>query len=264
MATAKSQTAVGGLNLYDILYLPFEAAANAQANLTDKTLDFIRRFALDGSGGLLTTTITAGGTIDSSSALITNASGRLITDASNLQALGFAQPDGRPYVATSATSGLMTIAAHNSPPGATGLYFYQTQKSLTIPMISLFNIPALNMRAVTVDLAVEINQVTKNDASKSLSGSTGYDNKNSAWGKIGGSFDVKASAASQDTQSGSNTQKVKYQVHMEAANDPPVGLLRLLDWSMGIDNPPAADVSRMKSGDLFKPPPPLADLNLSK
>lgn len=262
MATARSQTAVGGLNLYDILYLPFEAAANAQANLTDKTLDFIRRFALDGSGGLLTTTITAAGTVESSSNIITNSSGKQVTDASNLLALGFGQPDGRAYVV--GTNGVMTITDAGASAGSTGLYYYQTQKQLTIPMISLFNIPALNMRAVTVDLAVEINQVTKNDASKSLSGSTGYDNKNSAWGKIGGSFDVKASAASQDTQSGSNTQKVKYQVHMEAANDPPVGLLRLLDWSMGIDNPPAANVARLKNGDLFGPPPPLADLNLSK
>jgi hypothetical protein len=234
MATSKPETVVGGLNLGDILFLPFEAAANAQAKLTDKTLDFIRTFGLDSSNGLITTTISSYGTID-------------VSNAASIP--GSKEIDGT-------TAGL--------PPLQSPLKYFQSVKSLTVPMISLFNIPALNMRAVTVDLAVEINQVTKSDASKSLGASTSYDNKKTMWGSIGGAFDVKASAASADTQSGSNTQKVKYQVHMEAANDPPVGLLRLLDWSMGIDNPPAIDYSRMKDTDLFKPMPSLAELNFSK
>jgi hypothetical protein len=187
---------------------------------------------------LITTTISSYGTIDVSLSTATIAGSRKLSDAA-------ASAAGLPLLDST-------------------LSYFQSVKSLTIPMISLFNVPALNMRAVTVDLAVEINQVTKSDASKSLGASTKYDNKGSAWGAIGGSFDVQASAASADTQSGSNTQKVKYQVHMEAANDPPVGLLRLLDWSMGIDNPPALDYSRMKDGDLFKPIPSLAQLNFDK
>ena len=230
----------GGLDMYELFYTPFKAAADAQALLTDNTLKFIKRFGLDGSNGIITTTICSYGGIDSSTNSLTGGGRVEITDPVILESLDLSSNGGMRH--------------------------YQSKKSLTIPYIALFNVPALKMRAVTVDLALEIDKIEKKDSSDIASQEqklTGGGGANWGVASFRSDFEVKATSSSQNTTSSTNATKVKYMVHMEAADDPPVGLTKILDWCMGVDNPPAADYSRLKSSDLFKPMDSLGALNMS-
>lgn len=232
--------AAAGIDMYELFYTPFKAAADAQALLTDNTLKFIKRFGLDGSNAIITTTICSYGGIDSSNVALTGGGRTEITNDSILESLDLSSNGGMRH--------------------------YQTKKQLTIPYIALFNVPALKMRAVTVDLALEIDKIEKKDSSDSNSNDqklTGGGGANWGVASFRSDFEVKATSSSQNTTSSTNATKVKYMVHMEAADDPPVGLTKILDWCMGVDNPPASDYSRLTSADLFKPMESLGALNMS-
>ena len=243
--------AAAGLDMYELFYTPFKAAADAQALLTDNTLKFIQRFGLDGSNGIITTTICSYGNIDSSSAQPSGGYTK-ITNPEVIANLG-----KEPYATTGAFAGTATTD---------GLMHFQSKKQLTIPYIALFNVPALKMRAVTVDLALEIDKIEKKDTSNStdnLYGVTGGGGANWGVASFRSDFQVKCNSSSQNTTSSTNATKVKYQVHMEAADDPPIGLTKILDWCMGVENPPASDYSRMTNDDLFKPMQTMAALNMT-
>ncbi len=236
-----------GLDMYELFYTPFKAAADAQALLTDNTLKFIKKFGLDGSNGIITTTICSYGNVDSSNVALSGGYNK-ITDAGVIANLGL-----EPYVGTTGKT-------------ADNLMHFQSKKQLTIPYIALFNVPALKMRAVTVDLALEIDKIEKKDSSNASDNAVRVSGGGGAnWGvaSFHSDFEVKATSSSQNTTSSTNATKVKYMVHMEAADDPPVGLTKILDWCMGVDNPPASDYSRLKSSDLFKPMESLGQLNMS-
>jgi len=133
----------------------------------------------------------------------------------------------------------------------------QGQKSLTVPLISLLNVPSLQMNLVTVDLAISIDQNTRTDTSDSttVDVSAAVDFKKMA--KTGGIFgkmlsgvtaEAKVSNTSSENTSNASQTKVKYLVHMEATNNPPPGLQMVLNWVTSTTNPIAPDRSKERAG----------------
>jgi len=210
MASGIVTNIASSINFHDMLAQPFTAAAAAQAKMSGTTIDFINRFCLDQSGNVRTTTMTCN--YDDPSGSIT------ATDGSGLK---------------------------------------QSKKALTVPLLSLLNVPSLQMNLITVDLAISIDQQTRSDTSNSLAmdASAGLDFSKMAgsggiFGKMlsGVSASAKVSNTSSDTTSNSSQSKVKYLVHMEAANNPPAGLQTILNWLTSTTNPIAPNRTKENIG----------------
>jgi hypothetical protein len=210
MASGIVNSIANSLDFTTMLSQPFEAAAAAQGKMSGHTIEFLNRFCLDSSGNVRTTTLTCN--YDDPSGVLT------ANDGSGLK---------------------------------------QSRKALTVPIVTLLNVPALQLNVVTVDLAISIDQQTKQDTTSSMAidASAGLDFSKMAgsggvFGKIlsGVAASAKVSNTSTDTTSASAQTKVKYLVHMEAVNNPPVGLQTILNFLTSTTNPIAPNRAKENTG----------------
>ena len=183
------------IDFHKMIGQPFMAAAQAQLEMCNTTIKFLQNFCLDNSGNVITTTISCN--YDDPSGTLT------ATDGTNIK---------------------------------------QSRKALTVPLIALLNVPAFQMQKVVVDLKLRIDSMSKVDTSEniqgSLSGSATYGKDSSGNDKggifsaknFGGTINASVSGGSSKAQSDSNSTSIIYDVHMEAENKPPPGLIMILDW----------------------------------
>jgi hypothetical protein len=217
------------MDLSDLLFSPFNAAAMAQAKLANITVDFIKTFAFETDEAGKQTNDIRTVTVSSYFDLPIDASGqgRLInTGVSN-----------ESFVRTDAydTEGYQDPDPTKRPE----IWARQGSRSLTVPFLSLLNVPALQMQKVTVDLTVKIESQTKattNTAStSSVDSNTSASVSYSSWfspvsASLSTSVNTKATNSNNSTNSIDNSSSSKLDIHMEAINQPPVGLTMILDF----------------------------------
>jgi hypothetical protein len=102
-------------------------------------------------------------------------------------------------------------------------------KVLNLPFITLLNVPSLQIKKFTIDLTIELISVQDSSMTQSSDFVSGYDAWNAAGGS-GGSYSTIAKGSSSGTSSTSNTQAIKYELHLECATTTPPGITMLMDF----------------------------------
>jgi hypothetical protein len=219
------------MDLSDLLFSPFNAAAMAQAKLANITVDFIKTFAFE--------TAQDPDFPDDPTKQIQTNDIRTVTVSSYfempLDASGQGELIDTGIVNVGATGTADDPDIANRPT----IFKRQGTRQLTIPFLSLLNVPALQMQKVTVDLTVKIESQTKattnTSATSSVDSSTKASMSFSSWfspvsASISTSVNTKATNSNNSTNSVDNSSSSKLDIHMEAINQPPVGLTIILDF----------------------------------
>lgn len=113
----------------------------------------------------------------------------------------------------------------------------QKQRQLTIPLITMLNVPALQIQKMSVDLTLKINSQVATSSTNTKGFSVGASASVSG-GVNAGIFNASASASVSTSVSSSNSNtnsmdassSAKYAIRIEAENKPPAGLAILLDF----------------------------------
>lgn len=187
-----ASSAFSQLDMGSLIAQPLHAVVDAQVQLSLSTVNFIKNFALDSSTNTLRNIVIS----QESIAPRTDANGNPVFDSS-----------GNPL-------------------------FDIQQNTLNLPLITLLNVPALQVKKFTIDLTLEllsiqdVSATINTDSITSLS-SFGYDN----WNVTGGSSGIYRSfARGTSNESSTNQQSIKYAVHLECATTTPPGVTLLLDF----------------------------------
>lgn len=195
---------ISRLDLSQLLYSPFQAAAMAQANLANTTVDFIKTFAFEpGTDEVRTVTLSSFYDMD-----ISANGGKEVDDPYN--------------------------------PGKKAR---QGKKTLTIPFLTLLNVPALQMQKVVVDLTVKVESqsIVRNEAASTSASQTSTNaafayNAFFSSGSFSTSVNTQVSASNNSSSSIDSSSSAKYDIHMEAINQPPIGLSIILDFLTSSSN----------------------------
>ena len=121
-----------------------------------------------------------------------------------------------------------------------GVTTRQSMKSLTIPFISLVNIPSFQIQKMTLNLDISIDSITKEAAA--FQTQTDFE---ASYGKgglmqfvLGGpQIGIKVSGATQNEKSNENSEKVIYKIEVVGEQVRPRGINVLLDWASSSQNP---------------------------
>lgn len=270
-AQVQGQT-LAALPLAQLFGAPFEAAANAQNELANATAKFIRQFGMDNSGNVWMNTFTSyydiptSDVIDISGGYLLDASGGGIfcaqggvtnlgdyksvtssTGVTRYKVTAFLKDSDRPpSVNGSQTYGFTKrIAQRVYILNDDGKVLYvQGIRSISVPFISLVNIPALFIENVQVEFAITIK--TQSVVQTNSSNTYGYENTNSGtnsgWGwNWGTSYNYKSDYISHTTASSTSTASAKsdtstestYMVAMKAKQVDPPGLTAIMNFITG-------------------------------
>ena len=180
------------LDLASLLAQPLHAMVDAQTELSLSTIKFIRDFGIDpsGDGTTLRNVIISQ---DSSEVLRDDRGVPILDDNSQIQ-------------------------------------YATSQNILTLPLISLLNVPALQIKKFTIDLTIELISIQTISGEYIKDYQSGYDTW-AAQGGSAGSYKSYAKGSSSETNSSPN-QSIKYSLHIEAAISQPQGLTMLMDFLM--------------------------------
>jgi hypothetical protein len=124
-----------------------------------------------------------------------------------------------------------------------GVTTRQSMKSLTIPFISLVNIPSFQIQKMTLNLDISIDSITKEAAA--FQTQTDFEATNDSGGFMGlignivaqPEISIKVSGATQNEKSNENSQKVIYKIEVVGEQVRPRGINVLLDWASSSQNP---------------------------
>lgn len=265
-AKTQGQT-LAELPLYDLFATPFLAAARVQANLAEATSTFIRQFAMDACGNVFMTTLSTFFDIPISS--VSDLSGNYLVDPSGGGVFASSTAITGGYTSWSDAGGFGTVTgvgictakltSTDYAPGTTGgfqkrvanrvystdskgkVLFVQGIKSVSVPFISLVNVPALTLEEVTVEFCIniktqEVKERTDDAAATSIQASQNQ-------GRIGvkgwfGGFNYArqssavstAVATSKSKASSETSTESTYLVTMKAKQVDPPGLTAILKF----------------------------------
>lgn len=234
---------------------PFEAASDAQKQLAENSADFIKRYALDPSGNVWMQTLSSyydiptsqvgdisggflldarGGGIFSSSAVNTpkvgtdgrtrNTTTRLVeTDRPD------ADPTGSRYGYKKRIGNRVYILDE-----AGKVLYVQGIRTLSIPFISLVNVPSLFINEVSVDFAMSIktqSSVAADSSNQSLNLTAAYSHSG-GYRKQHYAATTAVSSSAAQSKSDTNTEST-YLVSMRAKHIEPPGLAALMLFITG-------------------------------
>ena len=152
-----------------------------------------------------------------------------------LQTFAFEKDDSDKNTGVLRTFTIKTYA--DDPIDSSNGKIVQKKKELTLPLLTVLNVPALTITKVNVDLTLKIDTQTKIQKASSLdftagasaSGTVGYNALFSS-GSASFSVDTRVTSSSSNKASVDSSSSAKYDVHMEAENKLPVGLALILDF----------------------------------
>ena len=108
--------------------------------------------------------------------------------------------------------------------------------AMNVPLLTIMNIPSLQIQNVSIDLVVEVDAMTEKKEASATEKTSAFGVKVDAgwkgWGakvNVSTTYNTTAKLSSSAANSDKLNTKAKYQVHVEAKNNPPVGLMKLLD-----------------------------------
>jgi len=108
----------------------------------------------------------------------------------------------------------------------------EVDKTLSVPLLSIVNVPSLSVKKVDIDFEMEVKQQTQQKSS--LATDTTVNVKYSSfWSPISASITGSVSTSKETTRKTDNS--AKYSVHVEARDDgPPEGLAKVLNILSGL------------------------------
>ncbi len=128
----------------------------------------------------------------------------------------------------------------------------QKKRTLTLPILTLLNVPALQISKVEVDLTIKIDTQSSSQSQSSLDFTAGASAEGSASynvlfskGSASFSVDTRVTSSSSNKESTDSTSSAKYDIRMGAENKPPPGLSMIMDFCNRTDGAP--DRSKIKS-----------------
>ena len=114
--------------------------------------------------------------------------------------------------------------------------------TVNVPLLTILNIPCMQIQAVNIDLVVEVEAMSAKKNSSTSENTSAFGLKVEAgwsgWGarvNVEATYNTTAKLSSSTSNNDKLNTKAKYQVHLEAENRPPVGLLKILDKLMNND-----------------------------
>jgi hypothetical protein len=256
---------------------PFEAAYQAQGELAMSTASFIKRFGLTPSNEMLEFTVSS--SYDIPAANLQDASGNqalfLWLDEAGMPTINRPGIGGNqaipPPAVTDPPSTPAQIAEALRPEFAKRVFNKenvqalggtfinaldisgvgvhiddsgrivgsQGSRALTLPFITLLNVPCLSITEVNVDFIIEIktqNTKTKNTTYDAITKrrieerTTGRANFWSGWNDNTTATETSASISQKQAATDSTSTATTYQVHMQAIDQQPIGMKILLDF----------------------------------
>lgn len=268
-ASEGQESTLAGLPLEEMFLAPFTAAMDAAEDMATATAEFIRDWAVDASGNLLT--FTASSFYDIPAATLVDSTGKQVYylytkstnvleptyDASGIGINKDKATGGAIFINNAGTwdvSGVI-VAIDNSGR----IINSQGLRSLTIPYISILNVPALCMTEVNVEFKMEVkSQEYAETSSKEDATQVQNEQYTSYWstkrkGKPRNHYSrttegAKTTAVSSNTsKSTDSTQTASvYIVKMKASQKVPVGMKMMLDF---ITNNAGDTAAQMKLSD---------------
>jgi hypothetical protein len=107
----------------------------------------------------------------------------------------------------------------------------EVDKTLTVPLLAIINIPSLSVKKVIIDFEMEVKQQTQQKSK--LAANTTLSVKSSFWSPVSASITGSVSTSKETTRKTDNS--AKYSVHIEARDDgPPEGLAKVLNILSGL------------------------------
>ncbi len=276
MATAAAQQAqtLTALPLKFLFTAPFDAAVDAQTTMAMTTAAFLKQYGTDGSGNMYT--FTTSSYYDIPAANVKDASGNqamyLYQSSSDITTptldpsgvgINFKKSvGGKKFTGNAGTwdiSGTIVAIDHSGR-----IISSQGQRSLTLPFISILNVPSLAMVDVQVDFKMEIKtqDVQSTDVSGSFTNEFEANSSSSGrswWGNRSWSGRSKTNTTAVCTNNKLSTDTANttsvYKVHMGAKNKTPVGLKLMLDFITNNMSDGAAPMLLSDDGYSTKPNP---------
>ena len=109
-------------------------------------------------------------------------------------------------------------------------------KMITMPLLSMVNIPSLSVQRVGIDLVVEVDAMSSTHSETASQNNSSFSIDAGASYKVGGfkahvnvGYQTSAKLSSSTSNNDTLNTNAKYSVHIEAENKQPVGLTKLLD-----------------------------------
>ena len=108
----------------------------------------------------------------------------------------------------------------------------EVDKTLSVPLLAIVNIPSLSVKKVNIDFEMEVKQQTQ-QKSKLAASTTVNVKYSSFWSPVSASITGSVSTSKETTRKTDNS--AKYSVHVEARDDgPPEGLAKVLNILAGL------------------------------
>ena len=246
--SASTQVAtLTALPLKKIFSAPFAAAIDAQKIMSEATAYFIQEMGVDERGDMYSFTSSAYYDIPPAN----------VKDASGNQAYYLYQKAGQdvPCLDPSGvgvnnrTAGAKKFTGHEGTWEVSGnqiaidhsgrIIGSQGQRSITLPFLSILNVPALSMQEISIDFKMEIktsfaatadnsyNEVmAENSGNWNNTGMSGLGRNSASWYGAQTTAAVSNSKTATDKSSSASV----YQVHMSAKHKVPVGMSMMLDF----------------------------------
>lgn len=127
----------------------------------------------------------------------------------------------------------------------------QKKKTLTLPILTLLNVPALQISKVEVDLTIKIESQTSSQSQSSLDFTAGMSIEAAARynvlfssGSASASADTRVTSSNSSKDSIDSNSSAKYDIRMTAENKQPPGLAMIMDFCNRTDGAP--DRSKIK------------------
>ena len=102
---------------------------------------------------------------------------------------------------------------------------------LSVPLLSILNVPNLSVKKATVDFTMEVKSSSVQTDSSSTNANVSTDVSYSAWySPVSDEMKASVSSQSKSESTRKTDNSAKYDVHVEARDDgPPEGLMKVLD-----------------------------------
>jgi len=238
--------ALQALPIKKLFSAPFTAAIDAQKIMSEATAYFIQEMGVDARGDMYSFTSTA--YYDIPPANVKDASGNqayYLYQRADDASIPCLDPSGvgvnnRPGGAKKFTGceGTYEVSGNKIAVDHSGrIIGSQGQRSITLPFLSILNVPALSMQEVTIDFKMEIKTSYQSTADNSLNSiqvaNTGNWNTDAPAGSSRGSWygaTTTAAVSNSKTATDKSSSASVYQVHMSAKHKVPVGMSMMLDF----------------------------------
>jgi hypothetical protein len=233
------------LPLAKLFGAPFEAAYSSQTALSEKTIDFLRTYAIDVSSSDLYT-FTTSSFRDIPAAELVDASGNQAFYVYKVGSTYTVDPPGvgqnRAGTGVKATDiSTIDISGQKLYVDKSGrIVVGQTSRSITLPFISLLSVPSLVITEVEVDFKITIKTMdavtTINRNTQNINFGVGANISGNYWGarfNAGFSVGVQATLTNNSTQFDDTQTSSTYKVNIIGKTKEPIGMKLLMDFISG-------------------------------